>query len=502
MNRRRLLERRGGYDPDHVSVAVTFSLAHEQLADASPEAGDLLRLCAFLAADAIPEELLDEGTSALGNSFGFASADELSRNEMIRHARRFALLDRDRDDRTLTVHRLVQEVVREGMPTAEQSLWAGRAISVIDFSFPTCDYCTWPACSRLLPHAVAAIQHAKRLGQSSLELARLLNCLGLYLMERAAYEQSEIFFNESLALYRDLAGEDHPNTAVILNNIGLSLECRGLYNEAMLNYEAAVLIRDSCISTDQLEQAKTLENLAFSLFQAGAIDRAIPTYIRVLNIQITLLDSNHPDLALTHNNLGLLYESLEQYDLAEECFRKALAGVRRTHEAHPDTAAALHNLAGLCLILKKYDEAEALYQESLSMRTDLLGDNHPDVATSAANLAALYLEYGDRSRAEPYYRMALHIRERVFGSEHESTAVTQNNLGLLLGNMGQFEEAERLLLSSLRIRENILGTMHADLLTVLSNLSALFQRMSRLDEAKHVDERILEIESATCVTRD
>ena len=46
------------------SVATTWSLSFERVRREMPCAADLLRLCAFLAPDAIPEEIITEGASA------------------------------------------------------------------------------------------------------------------------------------------------------------------------------------------------------------------------------------------------------------------------------------------------------------------------------------------------------------------------------------------------------------------------------------------------------
>src|SRR5262249_17800934 len=65
--RRILLARRGGRIPDHPEpVATTWKLAFERLQADQPAAADLLRLCACLSPDAIPEELLTKGAPHLG----------------------------------------------------------------------------------------------------------------------------------------------------------------------------------------------------------------------------------------------------------------------------------------------------------------------------------------------------------------------------------------------------------------------------------------------------
>ena len=48
------------------SVVATFSLAFKRVADDSPAAADLLRVCAFLEADLIPEEIFSGGAKELG----------------------------------------------------------------------------------------------------------------------------------------------------------------------------------------------------------------------------------------------------------------------------------------------------------------------------------------------------------------------------------------------------------------------------------------------------
>src|SRR5205085_8672630 len=62
--RSQLMKRRGGLVADHREpVATTWKLSFEKVEQANPAAADLLRLCAFLAPDAIPEEIITEGAS-------------------------------------------------------------------------------------------------------------------------------------------------------------------------------------------------------------------------------------------------------------------------------------------------------------------------------------------------------------------------------------------------------------------------------------------------------
>src|SRR5258708_9702277 len=62
-----LLKRRGEVVIDHpASVVTTWSISFEKVEQANAAAAALLRVCAFLHPDAIPEELFVEGAALLG----------------------------------------------------------------------------------------------------------------------------------------------------------------------------------------------------------------------------------------------------------------------------------------------------------------------------------------------------------------------------------------------------------------------------------------------------
>ena len=62
------------------TVASTWTLSFSQVEQADPAAADLLRVCAFLHPDAIPEEILIEGAAALGPHLQEVAVDPLRLN--------------------------------------------------------------------------------------------------------------------------------------------------------------------------------------------------------------------------------------------------------------------------------------------------------------------------------------------------------------------------------------------------------------------------------------
>ena len=127
--------------PDHPeSVATTYALSFERVASASPAAADLLRVCAFLHPDAIPQEIFSEGAAELGPGLGPVARDPLKLDAAFVQILKYSLLRRDADAKTLGIHRLVQEVIRDGLTTEEKAR-AGRRGGG-EPAFPNSDWLT------------------------------------------------------------------------------------------------------------------------------------------------------------------------------------------------------------------------------------------------------------------------------------------------------------------------------------------------------------------------
>src|SRR2546423_4856747 len=152
--RAELLKRRGGLVPDHPSVATTWSLAFENVERANPAAIELMNLCAFLAPDAIPEELIMEGAPYLGPVLEPVAADRARLNAAIAELLKYSLVRRNVTTQTLTIHRLVQAVIKDELDEETQRQWAERAIRAVDQVFPFDEAAPWPRSQRYLAHAL------------------------------------------------------------------------------------------------------------------------------------------------------------------------------------------------------------------------------------------------------------------------------------------------------------------------------------------------------------
>ena len=79
---------------------------------------------------------------------------------------------------------------------------------------------------------------------------------------------------------------------------------------------------------------------------------------------------------------------------------------------HPNVALSLNNLAGLYHDLGNYAEAEPLYRRALTIVEKALGPEHPNVATTLENYAALLRETGRADEAGEMEARAKAIRAK------------------------------------------------------------------------------------------
>ncbi|HEV2654814.1 MAG TPA: helix-turn-helix domain-containing protein, partial [Ktedonobacteraceae bacterium] len=151
-----LLKRRGSFSkrdyPD--TVATTWSLSFEQVEAADPIAANLLRVCAFLHSDCIPEEMIVAGAAEPGALLQPIVDDPLRLDDAIGELRKYSLIRRHPETKTLTIHQLVQMVLKDAMDEETQREWARCVVSLVNRAFPANEKVEmWPQCQSYLPHA-------------------------------------------------------------------------------------------------------------------------------------------------------------------------------------------------------------------------------------------------------------------------------------------------------------------------------------------------------------
>lgn len=526
--RQSLLNRRGSSDSPYSedehpkSVAATFKLSFEDACKRHPMAADILYFCSFLQPDAIPEEVLEQDDGL--------QIDTQSLNEVIAALRRYSLIKRNAQEKTLSMHRLVQAVLIDTMSSALKMQWRERIILTLNKVFPEVKFKEWSRCRRLLPHALIAATWTETELTSLLDTSQLLLKVGIYLRERGQYaeaepllvrtlsireqqlegerldtavslhdlavlyrrqgkyEQAETLYLKALSIYEQRLGPDHPDTASVLNDLAALYVRQGKYEQAATLYQRVLTVREQHLGAEHLDTVESLHNLAVLYRRLGKYEQAEPLCQQVLSIRKKLLGDDHPDIASVLNDLARLYDAQGKYEQAEALLQFALT-IQEPHlgSDHPDTALSLHNLAAHYWRQGKYKQAEPLCQRALRIREKQLGAEHPDTARSLNGLAMLYQQQGNYEQAEVLYRQALAIIEQQPGTEGFYAAYPLNGLARLLQDQGEHEQARVLYQRALNIQEQQLGSPHLHSKATRNDFALFLRRIGRDAEATAIE---------------
>jgi tetratricopeptide (TPR) repeat protein len=415
------------------TIATTWTLALDELRARAPVAEDLLSLFAFLAPDDIPRSLVEEDREALPRRLAAAAGDQLGLRQAFGALHRYALATVT--EQTLSMHRLVQAVVRQQLDPDKQRHWATAALHLVRAAFPMqpFDPAAWPACARLLPHAMAATSHAAPLGVDPETTAWLLHQTGAYVSLRADHRQARSLLERAVAIRETRLGADHPDTAQSLYNLAVVLRDQGDLRRARTLHEHALAVREVRLGPDHPDTAQSLSNLAEVLRSQGNQDYARTLHERALAIRETRLGPDHP---LTAHSLSFLAEVLRSQgnqDYARTLLERALTILEaRLGPDHLETADILN---GLALVLRDQgdlEHARTLHERALSILEARLGPDHPGTADSLSNLAEVLRAQRELDHARTLHERALSIRETRLGAGHPDTRRSREDLAAVV----------------------------------------------------------------------
>jgi tetratricopeptide (TPR) repeat protein len=278
-----------------------------------------LRLCAYLAPDAIAEEILAQGAAHLGPVLGPVVSDAFLLGQAIEALRAYSLVGRDPGLQTLSVHRLVQAVVRDALDAPGRQRWVERAIRAVHAALPPVEHANWPEWERLLAHAQACVEWLDPQEIHLQEAAKVLQQAGLYLTERARYSEAEPLLERAYQMSEQEQG------------------------------------------AELLDTARAASTLAYLYRAQGEYEQAEPLLVRALAIREQQLGSEHPDTALSLNSLAVLYRAQGEYEQAEPLYQRALAiREQQLGPEHPATQINQRNYVALLRTMGREAQARAL----------------------------------------------------------------------------------------------------------------------------------------------
>jgi tetratricopeptide (TPR) repeat protein/nucleoside phosphorylase len=336
--------------PDEKTVLTTWKISFDQIK--STAARQLFYICAYLAPDDIPLQLLIDGREALPEELAVVlGSTEAEQNNLILELSRYSLITPQHTSRgsMLSIHRLTQQVVRRELAAEPEWLKSTIQVTSAGFKYEIGSTETAATFREQLPHALAVAGHADSAFTGE-DLRRwlitsLFNNAGYGLFALGDYPQALEWFGKALAVREEVLGTEHPDTATTYNNIGGVYHDQSSYAEALEWYGKALAVFEAVLGTEHPDTATTYNNIGGVYLDQSDYAEALEWFGKALAVRDEVLGTGHPDTATTYNNIAAVYHAQGDYAEALEWYGKALSVFEAVlGPDHPRTRLARNNI--------------------------------------------------------------------------------------------------------------------------------------------------------------
>lgn len=197
------------------------------------------------------------------------------------------------------------------------------------------------------------------------------------------------------------------------------------------------------------------------LIDYALYDKVEEINLHLLSMREELYGSNHPYTANSYNNLGLVYNLIDDFDKALCFFLKAKQiWVEQYGNYNRYVAFSYSNIGGVYNQLGEYKKALDSYSIGLDIFEAIFGKNHPYVATIYGKIGAVYYNLDDYTNAKKFFIKGLQIRENALGETHIDTASSYYQIGVLLNESNEYQDSLHFSFKALSIQVKQLGEYH------------------------------------------
>jgi len=517
-----------------VSMTAAWKLSVGTLRKRLPQAVDLLRCCAFLGPEPIPRDVFRRGSRAAEGSVGDLIGNPILLASAIRELGRLALVKIE--GAYISVHRLIQALLRDELSPKEQATYRHEAHSILAAGAPgnPTNTSTWRRYAELVPHVGSSVTDLGRCREPAhrvlvLDIIRYLylygdftSCqafaqrfsaqwtegsgadnpnvldakrhLGNVLRELGQYSDAYNIIEETLASAARVLGPNDALTLALRNSFGADLRARGDFRAAQALDEETRTLHEAVFGPDDPQTLRVLNNLALDYGlnsdYAAARDLHEQVYLKqrdaVAGISATGVLDSWIGLARAVRLSGSFTEAR---DLGEEAcdFARHELGAEHylTLRAATDLSIALRRIPGA------HDEALDLASAVFEQFRRLRGNTNPGTMAAAISLTNIQRTMGQTDEALTLAESTVNSYPDVYGPEHPYNYGCTGNLALLRRLTGQPAEARRLNETALAGLERQLGPDHLYSLTVATNLASDYAALGNTARARAIGEQTL-----------
>jgi tetratricopeptide (TPR) repeat protein/Mrp family chromosome partitioning ATPase len=195
--------------------------------------------------------------------------------------------------------------------------------------------------------------------------------------------------------FRDLFGEDHPQTLQASHNLANSYFLAGYPERAYFHEQDTLTRREALFGPDDPLTWWSMAAAAGFQRELGRYGEASRRLYAALDRIRKFQSASHPDVLRIKGHLAVAERRLGRYAVARQLNTDAVNGYRHTFGFdHPRTQAGMLSLAMDLFRLAEWEDALELARQCLDLYTAALVEGHPFVEACRANLALVLWSAG------------------------------------------------------------------------------------------------------------
>ena len=273
------------------------------------------------------------------------------------------------------------------------------------------------------PHLARALEISADVGDVPVDArVMMLTDMGALKIDTGELEEAERWAREAFELAERSLDPADPIRNTATHNLALALWYKGDVDEAARLMEICLEHSSPDEGVQESDRIATMSSLGNIYRQQGRIEEARPLLEKAYAWNRDHFGDDHPQTAISLNNLAFGYQELAQHDLALEMFRRSLDSRRRVHgDRSQSVIIGLHNLGMQLSLMDRDAEALPLFEEANVAAEAVLDDAHwlkPWIhSTYGRTLAKL----GRHAEAERELLASLDGVRAVLGGDHWRT---------------------------------------------------------------------------------
>ena len=307
-----LLNRPPGNHPYGESVFTTWKISFHQLKRINPDSILLSQILAFTNPDETLVDFLKAGKTDLQPEWRRILENNFLFRQSLRGLEDYSLIRVSDEGRRITIHRLVQDVVRDDLDVLSQTSISTQALQLALTAFPTTIHgVNRDVCRTYYPQVTAILNNVEKLTITSdytMNYFQLSDHLASYLFSDGYYSDAVKYLARCLEISERMVGKEHSDTLRSMHNLALTYNELGRSNEAIKVHEACLEIRKKVLGEEHPDTLWSMNGLAVTYDRLGRWNEAVRVFEACLEIGKRVLGEEHPDTLQSMNNLAVTYD--------------------------------------------------------------------------------------------------------------------------------------------------------------------------------------------------